>query len=282
MRAGAENAATRLQRDVTALDSTTLTDPARTARRAPELLMDAEVLLPLVPNLSLPIHRAAARAALVAANCNRWVGAPFGELLGAAESHALSANDGPLLGEAFLIRARHCGEKAHEFDVASDLCARYLTHALEACGGGREAAKVRAWCQFGLAWEYAAGGAETVAMKHLAMGSTERGMSAGEVAASRGDVLRLLSGHSIDAEDSLYSALQAGFPPVRTGSAMVALARLHLADGDVDTAAHDLEEGFLVNRSAGLRQWRVMAVRKLMPDCLAVRELDAVMYEGTA
>src|SRR5580704_16472894 len=175
MRAGAENAATRLQRDVMALDSTTLTDPARTARRASVLLMDAEVLLPLVPTMSLPIHRSAARAALTGAKCNRWVGAPFGDMLGAAESHATAAHDGPLLGEALLIRARHCGEQAHKFDLASPLCSRYLTRALEVCGGGREAAPVRAWCRFGLAWEYAAEGSEITAMKHLSMGAAEWG-----------------------------------------------------------------------------------------------------------
>jgi hypothetical protein len=283
MRGMAENAATRLQRDVTALDDgTTLTAPAVTARRASALLMDAEVLLPLAPNMSLPVHRSAARAALVAANCNRFVGKPFGTLLGAAESHADAAHDGPLLGEALLIRARHCGEKAHEYDKPSDLCSRYLTRAIEVSGGGREAATVRAWCRFGLAWEYAAEGSEITAMRHLAAGAAEWGLSPGEVAANRGDVLRLLPGHTADAEASLCAALGAHFPPVRSGSALVALARLHLADGDVDAAAGDLEEAFLTNRAAGVRQWRVMGARRLLPDCLAVRELDAVMYEAEA
>jgi hypothetical protein len=283
MRAAGQSAAERLQRDVGALnDGTTLTDPARTARKASALLMDAEVLLPLVPNLSLPLHRSAARAALVAANCARFVGKPFNGLLGEAESHANAAHDGPLLGEALLIRARHCGEKAHEYDKPSDLCSRYLTRALEVSGGGREAAAVRAWCRFGLAWEYAAEGSEITAMRHLAAGAAEWGLSPREVAANRGDALRLLPGHSADAEASLCSALGAGFPPVRAGSALVALARVHLADGDVDTAAGDLEEAFLTNRSAGVRQWRVMGARRLLPDCLAVRELDAVMYEGEA
>jgi len=282
MRAGAENAATRLQRDVMALDSTTLTDPAQTARRASVLLMDAEVLLPLVPNLSLPIHRSAARAALTGAKCNRWVGAPFGGLLGAAESHANAAHDGPLLGEALLVRARHTGEEAHSLDMASSLCSRYLTRAIEVCGGAREAAGLRASCRFGLAWEYAADGSETTAMRHLAMGAAEWGVTGGEAAATRGDVLRLLPGHAADAEASLYSALDSDCPPVRSAATLIALARLHLADGDVDEAASDLEEAYLANRSAGVRQWRVMGVRRLLPDTLAVRQLDAVMYEGTA
>jgi hypothetical protein len=236
--------------------------------------------LPLAPSLSLPIHRSAARAALVAAICNRFVGAPFGGVLGVAESHANAAHDGPLLGEALLIRARHCGEEAHSFDVPSPLCSRYLTRAMEVCGGGREAAAVRAWCRFGLAWEYAAEGSEITAMRHLAMGAAEWGMSTREAASSTGDVLRMLPGHSADAEASLCSALGAGFPPVRSGATLVALARIHLADGDVDEAAGDLEEAFLANRSAGARQWRVMAARRSLPDCLATRELDAVMYEA--
>jgi hypothetical protein len=282
MRGMAENAAGRLQRDVTALDSTTRTDPARTARRASALLMDAEVLLPLAPNLSLSIHRAAARAALTGAKCNRWVGAPFGSLLGAAESHATAAHDGPMLGEALLIRARHCGEAAHKFDMPSPVCSRYLTRALEVCGGGREAASVRAWARFGLAWECAAEGSEITAMRHVEMGAAEWGVSAGEVESSRGDVLRLLSDRAADAEASLYSALRTGCPPTQLGNTLVALARVHLADHDVAEAAGDLEEAFLANRTAGVRQWRVMAVRKLLPDCLATQALDAVMYEGNA
>jgi hypothetical protein len=282
MRAGAENAATRLQRDVAALDSTILTDPARTARKASVLLMDAETLLPLIPSLSLPIHRSAARAGLIAASCSRNIGAPFGELLGSAELHAKTAHDGPLMGEALLIRARQCGETAHKFDVRSTPSARYLTRALEICGGGREAAPVRATARLGLAWEYAAEGSEITAMRHIQMGAAEWGLSAGELACSRGDVLRMLPGHAADAETSLYAALGADCPPVRTGAAFVALARIHLADRDVATAAEDLEEAFLANRTAGVRPWRVMAVRKLLPDCLATRELDAVMHEGSA
>jgi hypothetical protein len=282
MRGMAENAAGRLQRDVAALDSTILTDPVRTARRASGLLMDAEVLLPLVPSLSLPIHRSAARAGLVAASCSRNIGAPFGALLGAAELHAKTAHDGPLLGEALLIRARHCGEAAHKFDVPSPPSARYLTRALEVCGGGREAAAVRATARLGLAWEYAAEGSETTAMRHIQMGAAEWGLSTGELSCSRGDVLRMLPGHAADAETSLYAALGANCPPVRTGAAFVALARIHLADGDVATAAEDLEEAYLANRTAGVRPWRVMAVRKLLPDCLATRELDVVMCEGGA
>jgi hypothetical protein len=280
MRGMAENAANRLQRDVAALDDWFLADPVRTAGRASGLLMDAEVLLPLAPSMSLPIHRAAARAGLVAASCNRWIGGPFGELLGAAELHATTAHDGPLLGEALLLRARHCGETAHQFDVSSSPCTRYLTRALEVCGGGREAAVVRATARLSLAWECAADGSEVAAMRHVQIGAAEWGLSTGELASRRGDVFRMFPSHAADAETSLYAALGANCPPVRAGSVFVSLARIHLADGDVATAAEDLEEAWLINRSAELRQCRVMAVRRLLPDCLATRQLDAVMHEG--
>ncbi|MDB5063749.1 MAG: hypothetical protein JWM18_183 [Chloroflexi bacterium] len=282
VRAAGQNAAERLQRDVCGLDSVSPVDPARAARRASMLLMDAETLLPLVPTLSVPLHRSAASAALTAAKCQRWMGGPFGGHLGAAESHATAAHDGPLLGEALLIRARHCGEEAHSLDMPSSLCSRYLTRAIEVAGGGREAAGLRATCRFQLAWEYATEGSETTAMKHLAMASAEWGVTGSQASRLRGDVLRLLPGQAADAESELCSGLGSHCPPVRSAGILIALARLHLADGDVDEAAGDLEEAWLANRSAGVRQRWVMDVRRLMPDTLAVRELDAVMYDGQA
>jgi hypothetical protein len=153
--------------------------------------------------------------------------------------------------------------------------------AIEVAGGGREAAGLRASCRFSLAWEFAAGGSEGVALKQLAMASAEWG-GQGNEAWRRGDVLRLVAGHTADAEASLYSGLGSDRASLRSAASLIALARLHLADGDVDEAASDLSEAFLANRSAGARQKWVMAARKLMPDCLAVRELDAVMCSGMA
>jgi hypothetical protein len=282
MRAAGQNAAERLQRDVLALDHLAPVDPTRAARRGSVLLMDAEVLLPLVPSLSLPIHRAAASAALTAAKCQRWKGDSFGGLLGAAESHATAAHDGPLLGETLLLRARHCGEEAHSLDLSSSLCSKYLTRAIEVAGAGREAAGLRATCRFQLAWEYAVEGSTNVAMTHLSAASAEWGVSGPKAARLRGDVLRLIPGNVVDAERELCSGLVPGCPPVQSAGILIALARLHLADGDVDSAASDLEEAFLANRAAGVRQTWVMAARRGMPDCLAVRELDDVMHEGNA
>jgi hypothetical protein len=282
MRAAGDEAAERLLRDVRALDDLHVVDPLRAARRASVLFLDAEMLLPMLPQRSLPLHRAAASAALTATTCNRWLGRPFGRSLGAAEAHADEARDGPLKAEALWVRARQLGEEAHTHDRPSPACSRYLVRALEAAGGSREAAHVRAVCRFQLAWEFAAEGAATTAQRHLQLAAAEWGLGPSEVHLLRGDVLRLLPGHHVDAEVELNQSLGEDCPPVRAAAVLTSLARVHVLDGDVDEAASELEEAFLRNRQAGVRQWRVMGVRRTLPDTQATRDLDAVMWDGEA
>lgn len=256
-------------------------NPNRTVRRAATLLMDAETLLPMVPRQRLLLHRAAGTAAIVLARCQRWTGQPFGRALGLAEAHARDAGDGPIAAEVLHIRARHCGEAEHAFDLSSPICARLLTHAIEVAGTGAEGAAVRASAHFDLAWEHAAAGATTTALQHLDMASG-RGEVMGTATERRGSIPRLIPGHETDAEQEFMDVLGSPCPPVRHANALTNLARMHATAGDIDAAAAALEEAWLVNRSArcGGRQWRVRAIRRGLPDIPAVRQLDGVMHGG--
>jgi hypothetical protein len=92
----------------------------------------------------------------------------------------------------------------------------------------------------------------------------------------RGSVLRRLNRH----DEAIAACTRALTGPTQWQTfSMVDIARSHAAQGDVDAAAAMLEDAYLLNASAGLvqRQGRVRAVRALLPDSVAVHQLDAVM-----
>jgi hypothetical protein len=261
-------------------------------------LRDLEALLPAAAGWQRArLSRTAALTALVAVRESRHGGVGWAEgMIDRADQHARDANDGPLLAQAHLYRARHTGEANDAVDAGTQAGAALLTAALDAAGLRREDAALRAVVRYELAWEYAALGDSGRARRELAGADAEHAVAtstsapldavavSSQVLASGalgaqfgGSVLRRL--HLDDDAIATWTRGLTG-PPSRTTPVMVDIARSHAAKGDVDAAAAMLEDAFLTNVSAGLvgqPQARVRAARALLPDTAAARQLDAVM-----
>jgi hypothetical protein len=270
--------------------------PLLTLDAAMSQLRDVETLLPAAAGWQRTrLSRTAALSALVAVRASRHADTRWTEvMIDRADHHARDANDGPLLAQALLYRARHTGEANYAMDAGTQAGVSLLTTALHEAGCRRDQAALRAVIRYELAWECAALGDIRGARSELASADAEHDVATAtspdvvvvcaEVLSSRtlgaqfgGSVLRRLHLH-----DQAIASSTRGLvgPPSWTTPVMVDIARSHAAQGDVDAAAAVLEEAFLTNVSAGLvgqPQGRVRAARALLPDTVAVRQLDAVM-----
>jgi hypothetical protein len=248
-----------------------------------------EKLLPVATGCQRSkLHRTAALTALVAARASRWADTRYtATLIDRAEEHAQNANDGPLRAQALVLRGRHVGEAAYAVDAGSPERKRLLMEALSVAGSPH---LLRAIIRYELAWQYAAVGDSRAALMELGAADIEhdRASPDPDVVESadggrklpggyRGATLRKLRLYE-EAITTCTDDLTG--PPQWQTSAMVNIARVHATRNDVDTAAATLEEAFLMIRQAGLtqRRGRVKAVRALLPDTVAVRQLDAVMF----
>jgi tetratricopeptide (TPR) repeat protein len=205
-----------------------------------------------------------------------------------AQHQARAADDGPLLARAWLERAAAEGATALAIDAPSAAASRLVVAALDTAGTSQRQSALRASARFRLAWEFAAEGDERGALMELDAAAIEAERAGkppsqfyddGWPALRSGATLRRL-GRYVEAEATLTRALSG--PPIRTTAALSDLARVHAARGDADAAAAALEEAFLLVRAHGIagRQYRILATREVLPECPAVRQLDAVMDGG--
>lgn len=265
------------------------TPPLTILRDTRTQMSGVEALLPVATGWQRSrLHRTAALTALVAARASRWADTPdTATLIDRAEAHAQDANDGPLRAQALMLRGRQVGEAAYAVDAGSPSRQKLLIQALNVAGSPYI---LRAIIRYELAWQYAALGDSRAALMEVGAADIEHDRAAPDpdVVESadggrtlpggyRGAALRKLRLYD-EAITTCTHDLTG--PPQWQTPAMVNIARVHAATGDVDAAAAALEEAFLRNMQAGLaqRQGRVKAVRTLLPDTVAVRQLDAVMY----
>jgi hypothetical protein len=238
------------------------------------------------------LHRTAALTALVAAYASHWAGGPDTlALLDRAEPHAAEGDDPVLRAQVHLLRGLHLGAPAHAIGAPSAEAVHHLTRALRVAGTGAPPI-LRSLIRYDLASEFALQGDARGAWMELDAADWEyqRAAHAEDVVdvadgcwrtrrwdcGYRGGVLIKLKRHG----EAIAACSQVLHGPAlwQTGS-MTGIARCHAARDDVDAAAAMLEDAYLLNRQAGLeqRQQEVYAVRALLPDTPAVRQLDAVM-----
>lgn len=248
------------------------------------LVRDTEALCAVAPRASVrrSLHRTAAVASIVAGKVAQWSGGDHGPHLAKAVDHAQAAEDGVMLARAHLCAARMEGNIHHEKDMPSSTVFDLLRRALWEMGASSSVAQLRATTLYLMAWEYAAQGDERGALVELDRADFELSRSKpnpdvrSEGASRRASVYRRLGRHA-DAEAHLADALSG--PPIRTTAVLCDIARMRVEQHEVEMAATALEEAWLINWSSELsgRQDMVRSVRRLLPDCASVHQLDAVM-----
>lgn len=248
------------------------------------LIRDAEALCAVAPRTSMrrSLHRTAAVASIVAGKVARWAGSDHRHHLAKAVDHAQAAEDGVMLARAHLYVAKAEGSMPRGEDMSSPAELDLLRRALWEMGAASSVASMRATTLYMFAWQYAAQGDVRSSLAELDRADFELSRSnptpdaRSEGASRRASIYRRL-GRYDDAEIHLADALSG--PPVRTTAVLCDVARMRAAQREVDMAAIALEEAWLINWSSELagRQQKVRSVRRILPDCASVRQLDAVM-----
>jgi tetratricopeptide (TPR) repeat protein len=219
---------------------------------------------------------------MVCARASRWSGRDERGWLTLAETQATAANDGPLMAQAWLERATAEGEPARIAECPSPAVVTLATAALHRAGSRREQAGVRSTARFKVTWELAAHGDRRGALMELEAAQIDAqlaGCSACTIDSAVGGILRRL-GRITEARQVLSGALDT--PPVRRVCVLCDLARVHAASGDVDGAAQELEEAFLLTRAHGVdgRVRHVLAARSVLPAGRPARELDDLLRDA--
>lgn len=223
-----------------------------------------------------PLHRAASATARVCALASRWSGIDGQQWVTIAETEAKTANDGPLLAHAWLERA--WSEQGFT-ECPSRARLSLVTAALDRAGLADEQSSIRASIRQERAWELAMAGNRRGALLELdsaAFEADKAGWTASAIRETIGTGLRVM-GRPAEAERSLWGALDQ--PPVRRVLVLCEIAQAHLDLDEVDGAAQDLEEAFLLTRAHGIkgRLQYILAAKTLLPPGRAARELDEVM-----
>jgi hypothetical protein len=262
--------------------------PAETISAATDLLTLAEVAAITSTTSRLSLHRTASLAAATAALAAQRAQRPAGSFIASALGHAKEAGDGPLRAQALVLKRDEDGAAGHSAGAGSAASVKLLSAALNAAGVGRETASLRAAVLYRLAWERAALGDVHGALQELegADVSVELSGSApdhiedgdlrgGGAAARRGKAL-VVAGLPVAAETALAEAMNTRLHPA---GALVDLAKVRAAAGDVEGAVAALEDGFLVARTAGDRrvEARARGVAAKLPDSAPVRSLKGLL-----
>lgn len=262
--------------------------PAETIAAATDLLTLAEVAAFAPGTARLSLHRTASLAAATAALAAQRAQRPASGFITLALDHAKAAGDGPLKAQALVLQRDEDGATAHLDSAGSAAAVTLLAAALDAAGSRRETAALRATILYRLGWERAALGDAHGALQELEGADVsvalavaapdlveDTDLRGGGAAAWRGKALRR-AGCSAAAEMALTEAVAARIHP---SGALVDLARIRAAEGDVDGAVAALEDGFLVARTAGSRRVEAKArtVAATLPDSAPVRSLKEVL-----
>jgi hypothetical protein len=258
--------------------------PTATIAAATDLLALTEVAALAPGTARWSLHRTAALAALTAALAAQRAQRPARGYLARARDHADAASDGPLRAQALVLQRDDDGAATHLVNAGNQASVKLLRAALDAAGAGRDTAGLRAAVLYRLAWERAALGDRHGALQELdgadvsaalavpAPDMVEDGdLRGGGAAARRGKALRR-AGCPTAAETALAEALAARLHP---SGALVDLARIRAAGGDVDGAVAALEEAYLTARTAGSRrsEAKVRHIAATLPDSAATRSL---------
>lgn len=226
-----------------------------------------------------PLHRAASMAARICALASRWSGIDGSPWVTIAVAEAKAAGDGPLLAHAWMEQMEHGCSSEVRCDHPCPERLALATAALGRTGIRDEHANVRAIARQERAWDLAMAGEPHPALVELDMATMEAdkaGWRQPSIHEMVGVTLRKV-GRPAEAERSLTKALDQ--PPVRRVWVLCEAAQAHLALDDVDAAAQDLEEAFLLTHAYSIkgRLPRILAVRALLPPGRAAQELDEVM-----
>jgi hypothetical protein len=264
--------------------------PAATIAAATDLLTLAEAAALTPGTARRSLHRTASLAAATAALAAQRAQRPSSGYVTRARDHADAAGDGPLRAQALVLQRDEDGATAHLASAGSAAAVTLLRAALHAAGSSRDTASLRAAILYRLAWERAAlgdahgalqeleGADVSVALAEAAPDVVEDAdLRGGGAAAWRGKALRR-AGCPVRAETALTEAVAARLHP---SGALVDLARIRAASGDVDGAVAVLEDGWLVARTAGSRRVEAKArtVAATLPDSAATRQLRALIRD---